>query len=282
MGKNLTFIFVVSIDWNIYTLGVLDEQSHYHFASSPHSQTLSERNIRGGIIESGGFVFASRNLWAFRTNHSTRLPKGLRYRNSHQRELLCRFKRIFIRETILSIFIRELHRASCDDLKFFSGMVELRELSFHFCRPSFDSNQFTSLTQLTKLRISLGEYADLDVVGIIRRLLNLEELTICKMRVFVLDSQRSQVLATVTITIGTISLWIWRLATITRLDCLSDFLIVISTSVYHIIPSDPILIFMRTDSLSHYPKMFSLVELFFLLFIGFVLPTVSFTKFAIK
>ncbi len=73
----------------------------------------------------------------------------------------------------------DLRSVTCDNLKFFSSLTELRELCLSYCCPPIDVNQFASLTQLTKLRMCFARSCDESVVvDIISKLTILEELTI--------------------------------------------------------------------------------------------------------
>lgn len=80
---------------------------------------------------------------------------------------------------------------SCDDLSFVPSMTKLRELHLTTCVLPEDPNSFASMIQLTKLHITLEECDTVDVVDIIRRLINLEELTVeyGRSSKFVLDEE---------------------------------------------------------------------------------------------
>lgn len=74
----------------------------------------------------------------------------------------------------------KLRNASCEDLSFIPVLKKLRELELRNCRLPHNSDQFAFLTQLTKLQIfqvftAAGSF---DVVDMISRLINLEELTV--------------------------------------------------------------------------------------------------------
>lgn len=75
--------------------------------------------------------------------------------------------------------------------KIFASLTNLRELDLFGCDLPTDSNQFAALAQLTKLDITVDYLTDdtVDVVGIIRQLINLEEFRVTKRWVngFVLD-----------------------------------------------------------------------------------------------
>lgn len=89
------------------------------------------------------------------------------------------------------------------DFQFFSALIELRELKLSSCVVPKDSDQFTTLTKLTKLDMEAC-YTDgvFDVVGIISRLVNLKELDIFGLDInpgrFVLDEKSfSKIVATI-------------------------------------------------------------------------------------
>lgn len=68
---------------------------------------------------------------------------------------------------------------SCENFQCMSALTNLRELHLLYCGLPKDSNQFAFLTQLTKLHIHRPYGTDsIDVVEVIRQLINLEELTL--------------------------------------------------------------------------------------------------------
>lgn len=70
------------------------------------------------------------------------------------------------------------------DLSFVSAMTNLHELCLHFC--DLPNDELVYLTQLTTLRIFRDGSSDLDVVNVIRRLVNLVEFEV---QIFVLNEE---------------------------------------------------------------------------------------------
>lgn len=84
-----------------------------------------------------------------------------------------------LQQALKSLTILSLSRVTFEDFKLFSALRGLRNLSLDNCHLPNSSDQFAYLTQLTKLVFSWYRTPRaLDVVGIVGRLTNLDELMI--------------------------------------------------------------------------------------------------------
>lgn len=83
-------------------------------------------------------------------------------------------------QSLQSLRILKLWNVNCTNLNSFASLSQLRELHFKHCRPPKQSWRFALLAYLTKLSIGVKKSTGriIDVVGITRQLINLEELTV--------------------------------------------------------------------------------------------------------
>lgn len=96
------------------------------------------------------------------------------YFNGGEEMSVAPFQPIYALKSLTSL---EMGMVYFEDFDFFSPLRELRELRFLFCNLPEDTNQFATLSQLTKLKIQMFDNL-IDIVGIIRCVTNLEEFTI--------------------------------------------------------------------------------------------------------